>query len=73
MATGYCGLPFSYPPTQIDVDKRIDEESDGAISYIGNATLQPDGTWRCLANVGGALCLVEVKLRFDDSSAGPKP
>lgn len=66
MTTGYCGLPFEYPPTQIDVDRRIDEKSDGAISYVGKATLQPDGTWQCLANVDGALCLVEVKLTFHE-------
>ncbi len=36
------------------------------IYLIGKASLIPDGTWRCLANVGGALCLVEVKLTFQD-------
>lgn len=32
---------------------------------IGRAKQQPDGTWRCLADVAGALCLVEVTVEFD--------
>lgn len=32
------------------------------IHYWGKATKQPDGTWQCLANVGGVLALVEVSL-----------
>lgn len=70
MTTAYCGLPFAYPPTQEDVDKRIDERL--GIQYIGKATLQPDGTWRCLANVRGALCLVQVSLKFRESQEGLK-
>jgi len=44
-----------------DVDGMVDRKREG-ISYIGQATKQFDGTWRCLANVGGMLCLVEVKI-----------
>lgn len=53
-------LRLSNPP-QLDVDGRFDSKSDG-IQYIGKATQQIDGTWRCLANVAGALCLVEVRI-----------
>jgi hypothetical protein len=45
--------------TEIDVDGHIDEKG---IRYLGKAAKQPDGTWRCLADVGGALCLVEVRI-----------
>lgn len=43
---------------EIDIDGYIDERG---IQYLGNAVKQEDGTWQCLANVGGALCRVEVK------------
>ena len=61
------------PPIQIDVDGYIEEKTIKAlygdrsfsaqISYIGKATKQLDGSWRCLANVDGKLCLVEVKIK----------
>lgn len=60
-AHGYCGSPFSFPPLEVDVDGRVDDRL--GIQYFGKAGLQPDGTWRCLANVGGALCVVEVSIR----------
>ncbi len=44
------------------VDGRIDRRG---IRYLGIATRQPDGTWQCLADVGGALCRVEVTLTPD--------
>lgn len=46
---------------EIDVDGYWVKEG---ISLIGTATKQPDGKWRCLANVCGALCLVEVSITF---------
>lgn len=46
-------------PNEVDLDGHIDAKG---IQYIGKASRQPDGTWLCLANVGGALCRVEVKL-----------
>lgn len=46
-------------PSEIDLDNHVD---DKGIRYIGKAWRQPDGSWRCLAEVGGALCLVEVKI-----------
>lgn len=47
--------------TEVDVDGYID---DKGIRYIGLATKRPNGQWVCLADVGGALCLVEVKIRL---------
>jgi len=52
-------------PDELDVDGRVDSRG---IVFIGKAGRQPDGTWRCLANVGGALCVVEVKITFDEAS-----
>lgn len=49
-------------PPEVAVDGLRSE--DGLIEYWGKARLQPDGTYQCLANVGGALCRVEVHLRF---------
>ena len=47
---------------EISVDDLVDEVR--GIRYIGNAARQPDGTWRCLAEICGALCVVEVSLRI---------
>ena len=44
-----------------DVDGRT--SPDGSIRYIGEATRQDDGSWRCLADVDGMLCLVQISLR----------
>lgn len=55
-------------PFEIDLDDHVD---DKGIRYIGKARRQSDGTWRCLANVGGALCLVEVKITPKDRAFGP--
>jgi len=44
----------------VDVDGVKDRTCD--IRYIGKATEQPDGTWRCLADVNGALCVVQVRI-----------
>lgn len=46
-------------PDEIDVDGRVDAKG---VRFIGKAKRQPDGTWRALADVGGALCLVEVNV-----------
>lgn len=48
--------------TEWPVDGLIDRRG---IRYLGIATRQPDGTWQCLADVGGSLCRVEVKLTPD--------
>ena len=47
--------------TEIDVHGLVDESN--GIRYIGKATKTFDGSWVCLANVGGALCRVEVSVR----------
>jgi len=53
------------PPITLDVDGKWDRKNN--IRYIGDAYKQLDGTWRCLADVGGALCLVEMKVTITDS------
>jgi hypothetical protein len=37
------------------------------VRFIGKAMRSGDGTWTCLADVGGALCRVEVRV----SPVGP--
>ncbi len=44
--------------TEIDVDGLVDEST--GIRYIGKATKVFGGRWLCLANIGGALCRVEL-------------
>jgi hypothetical protein len=46
--------------TEIDVDGVFDETT--GIRYIGKATKTFDGSWLCLANIGGALCRVELRV-----------
>ena len=46
---------------EIDVDGLVDEST--GISYIGKATKTFGGRWLCLANIGGALCRVELTVR----------
>ncbi len=52
------------PPTRtgkkVNVQGRMDEAR--GIEYLGDAWEMSDGTWRCLANVRGMLCLVEVTI-----------
>ncbi len=47
--------------TEIDVNGLFDDAT--GISYIGQATKTFDGRWLCLANVGGALCRVELTVK----------
>lgn len=47
--------------TEIDVDGLVDETTN--VRYLGKATRGFDGRWTCLADVGGALCRVEVTVR----------
>ena len=51
-------------PPSLDIDGYVDSRG---IRYIGVATQQIDGTWRSLAEVGGALCLVEVTITMSDN------
>ena len=49
--------------TEIDLDGVLEELPRGGwVQYIGKARQQSDGTWRCLANVEGCLCIVQVKV-----------
>jgi hypothetical protein len=45
--------------TEVDIDGYVDAKG---VRYLGKATLMGDGTWRALADVGGALCRVECKI-----------
>lgn len=51
------------PLVQIDVDNFVDNQG---VRFIGKAAAQEDGTWRALADVGGALCLVELSFVFPE-------
>jgi len=58
-----CTATIRAKPTgkEINIDGRVDS-NNANIKYLGSALEMDDGTWRCCANVGGALCLVEVIL-----------
>jgi hypothetical protein len=45
---------------EVNVDGIVDQKRP--IKYIGKARKQNNGLWTCLADVAGALCLVEVKI-----------
>jgi hypothetical protein len=47
---------------EIDVDGLVDSKHP-EITYWGKAVLAADGTWQCLANIGGCLCRVEINIR----------
>jgi hypothetical protein len=49
-------------PERIDVDG-IHNENRSTV-YIGDAVRMPDGRYRCLANVNGCLCRVEVSIEL---------
>ena len=55
-----------YEQGLVDIDGLVDDRK--GIQYIGTARRQADGTWQCLANVGGALCLVEVSISIKESN-----
>lgn len=53
--------PDVVTPQPLNVDGTI--LSDGRVMLIGTATWDGDtGKYRCLANVEGALCVVEIKV-----------
>jgi hypothetical protein len=56
-------------PNEVLVDGERDRRYPG-IQYWGKATRQPDGTYRCLANVEGSLCVVEVNIKPMDVGDG---
>jgi hypothetical protein len=47
--------------TEIDVDGLIDEST--GIRYLGKATKTFNDRWMCLAQIGGALCRIELSVR----------
>lgn len=51
------------PKIQIELDVDGIQDPNHDITYIGKATRMDDGTWRCLANAGGSLCIVEVNIK----------
>ena len=55
---------------EINVDNMVDEVT--GIRYIGTARRGLDFRWRCLAEVGNALCLVELTVHPTDG-ATPAP
>ena len=61
--------PLTAAADEIDVDGHVDLRG---IEYIGKATRQPDGTWRCLAKIphgaDTALCVVECKITLQPPS-----
>jgi hypothetical protein len=46
-------------PNEINLDGRIDAKG---VKFIGKATRQDNGMYRCLADVGGCLCIVECRI-----------
>ncbi len=52
--------PLIEIPSEVDLEGRIDEAN--GIEYLGKAKRQPDGKYHVLANVNGALAMVEVTL-----------
>jgi hypothetical protein len=53
------------PPIELNVDGMHDATAEG-IRYLGKAAKQIDGTWRCLADVYGCLCIVQVNIKMVD-------
>lgn len=58
------GLPFY--GRIIDIDHMYDAKYGEQVQYWGKAVHVFDDIYRCLANVGGALCVVEVTIRPHD-------
>lgn len=50
-------------PKEVNVDGMMDTKG---IVFIGKATLQDNGKYHCLADVGGALCRVEVSITLEE-------
>lgn len=52
----------------VDVNGRYCSRLGPTVTYIGKARRQDDGTWKCLANVNGQLCVVEVSITFEQEA-----
>jgi len=55
-------MPLPFYGATIDVDGMHDPKCD-QITYWGKATCVFDNVYRCYANVGGNLCIVEISVR----------
>lgn len=53
-------LPQEELPEEIDLTDLIDARG---VRYLGKATRQSPGVYCCIADVGGALCVVEVTVK----------
>ena len=53
------GRPLHPNVQTLDVDGHVDARG---VRYLGVATRQKDGTWKALADVCGALCIVECRI-----------
>ncbi len=63
------GQPLDLAVRTFDVDGHVDARG---VRYIGVATRQKDGTWKALAEVGGALCLVECRITLQEPIVEPR-
>lgn len=57
-------------PDSVDLDGYIDARG---IRYIGSAARTAEGTYRVLADVGGALCRVEVRITGERAASQVQP
>jgi hypothetical protein len=51
-----------WQPPSVEVNRVHTVFKDIPVELWGVATLQPNGLYQCYANVGGALCIVEVRI-----------
>lgn len=60
----HCGSPKpTTEPTPTEVTLDVDGMGAGeGIVCMGKATQYSDGTWRCLANVHGALGIIQIRM-----------
>lgn len=57
-------LEFNLYPEEVNVDGMVDKRG---IRYIGKAKRCNNGRWRCLADLHGMLCIVEVTITFEET------
>jgi hypothetical protein len=50
-------------PKEIDINGHVDAKG---VRYLGKATKMANGMYQCLADVDGALCVVECRIVEDD-------
>lgn len=56
-------------PPRINVSGMIDAKNDH-IRFLSEAVQQFDGTWRCVADVDGLLCWVQVTIKAKGGDDG---